>query len=224
MGQAIGDSLPLAIGVAISPIPVIAIILMLLSKRGGVNSTSFLVGWFAGIAVVLSVVVAVSGTTTLGTSSDPSGGTSWLKVGLGILLLLVGARHWRTRPKDGAAPSLPKWLTTIEGITPIKAGGLGLLLSAVNPKNLILLVGGGVAIAQDSATSGDKAVAMLVFIVIAVSTVALPVILNLVMGERAKSTLNSLDSWLKANHATVMAVLMLVIGFVLIGKGIGGFR
>ena len=223
MGHAIGDSLPLAIGVAISPIPIIAIILMLLSKRAGLNSTSFLAGWFAGIAVVLAIVVAVSASNNVGTSSDPATGVSWLKVGLGVLLLAVGFRDWRKRPKAGETPALPKWLTTIESITPPKAGGLGLVLSAVNPKNLILLVGGGVAIAQGGATSGDKAVAMIVFIVVAVSTVALPVILNVTMGERAKTILDSLNNWLKTNNATVMAVLVLVIGFVLIGKGIGGF-
>ncbi len=224
MGQAIGDSLPLAIGVAISPIPIIAIILMLLSKRAGVNGASFLIGWFIGIAVVLSVVVAVSGTATLGPSSNPTTGVSWVKVGLGILLLTVGLREWRKRPKGGEAPTLPKWLTSIESITPPRAGGLGVLLSALNPKNLILLVGGGIAIAQGAATTGEKAVAMVVFIVIAVSTVALPVILKLTMGQRAESILDALDRWLKANNATVMAVLMLVIGFVLIGKGIGGFH
>ena len=35
MGQAIGDVLPLAIGVAISPVPIIAIILMLGTPLGG---------------------------------------------------------------------------------------------------------------------------------------------------------------------------------------------
>ena len=224
MGQAIGDSLPLAIGVAISPIPIIAIILMLLSKRAATNSASFLVGWFIGIAVVLSIVVAVSGTATLTTSSGPATGVSWIKVVLGVLLLLVGLHDWRKRPKGGEEATLPKWLTTVESITPPKAGGLGILLSAVNPKNLLLLVGGGVAIAQGATTTGDKAVAMIVFIVIAVSTVALPVILTLTMGQRARAILDSLNSWLKTNNATVMAVLMLVIGFVLIGKGISGFK
>ena len=224
MGQAIGDSLPLAIGVAISPIPIIAIILMLLSKRAATNSASFLLGWFIGIAVVLSIVVAVSGTATLTTSSGPATGVSWIKVVLGVLLLLVGLRDWGKRPKGGEEATLPKWLTTVESITPPKAGGLGILLSAVNPKNLLLLVGGGVAIAQGATTTGDKAVAMIVFIVIAVSTVALPVILTLTMGQRARAILDSLNCWLKTNNATVMAVLMLVIGFVLIGKGISGFK
>ncbi len=223
MGQAIGDSLPLAIGVAISPIPIIAIILMLLSKRAGANSASFLIGWLGGIAVVLSVVVAVAGTATLDTSSGPSAGVSWIKVGLGVLLLMVAFRDWRKRPRGDEPPALPQWLTAIESITPIKAGGLGVLLSAVNPKNLLLLVAGGVAIAQGATTSGDKAVAIVVFIVIAASTVALPVILNLTMGDRARAVLDSMNDWLKANNSTVMAVLLVVIGFVLIGKGIGGF-
>jgi hypothetical protein len=223
VGQAIGDSLPLAIGVAISPIPIIAIILMLLSKRAGANGAAFLIGWFVGIAVVLSATVAIAGSASVGTSADPTTGVSWVKVVLGVLLLAVGLRDWRARPKGDDAPALPKWLTTIESITPLKAGGLAVVLSAVNPKNLLLLVGGGVAIAQGAPTSGDKAVAMIVFILIAVSTVALPVILTLTMGQRATAILDSLNDWLKANNATVMAVLMLVIGVVLIGKGIGGF-
>jgi threonine/homoserine/homoserine lactone efflux protein len=111
----------------------------------------------------------------------------------------------------------------MESITPLKAGGLGVLLSAVNPKNLLLLIAGGIAIAQGATTSGDKAAAIIVFIVIAASTVALPVVLNLTMGERARAMLDSMHDWLKINNATVMAVLILVIGFVLIGKGVGGF-
>ena len=199
---------------------------MLLSKRAGANSGSFLLGWLVGIAVVLSIVVAVAGTATLTTSSGPATGVSWTKVGLGILLLLVGLRDWRKRPRGDQEPTLPKWLTTIESITPVKAGGLGVLLSAVNPKNLLLLVAGGVTIAQEATSTGDKAVAMIVFIAIAiaVSTVALPVILTLTMGDKAHTVLDSMNDWLKTNNATVMAVLMLVIGFVLIGKGIGGFN
>lgn len=224
MGQAIGDSLPLAIGVAISPVPIIAIVLMLLSKRSGANSASFLLGWVVGVALVLSVVVAIAGTATLESSSGPSTAVSWIKIGLGVLLLIVGFRDWRKRPKKGEEPTLPKWLTTIEGITPTKSGGLGLLLSAVNPKNLLLLVGAGVVIAQEATTTGDKVVAMIVFIVIAVSTAALPVILNLTMGDKARAILDALNAWLKANNATVMAVLILVIGFVLVGKGISGFN
>jgi threonine/homoserine/homoserine lactone efflux protein len=223
MGQAIGDSLPLAIGVAISPLPIIAMILMLLSKRAGANSGAFLVGWIAGIAIAISVVVAVAGTATLQTSSGPTAAVSWIKMGLGALLLLVGVRDWRKRPKPGKQATLPKWLTTIEGIRPAKAGGLGVLLSAVNPKNLLLIIAGGIAIDQAATSTAQKVVPILVFTMIAATTVALPVIVNLVAGQRAKTVLASMNAWLRTNNAAVMAVLFLVLGSVLVGKGISGF-
>jgi len=40
MGQAIGDILPLAIGVALSPVPIIAIVLMLGTPRARANGTA----------------------------------------------------------------------------------------------------------------------------------------------------------------------------------------
>jgi threonine/homoserine/homoserine lactone efflux protein len=220
MGQAIGESLPLAIGVAVSPIPIIAIILMLLSKRAGSNSATFLAGWVIGIVAVVSIVVAVAGTTDLDGTTGQAAGTSWLKVALGVALLLVGARHWRQRPKKGEPAALPKWLASIETITPLKAGGLGFVLSAVNPKNLILMVAAGVAIAQGASGAGEKAGSIVVFLLIAASTVILPVLLYWIMGERAQPTLDSANEWLTQNNSAVMAVLILVIGVALIGKGI----
>jgi threonine/homoserine/homoserine lactone efflux protein len=176
-----------------------------------------------GIAVIVSITAAVAGSATLGTSSGPSTGVSWLKVALGVLLVLVGVRDWRHRPKGGHAPALPKWLTMVEAIGPAKAGGLGIVLSAVNPKNLLLLVAAGVSIAQATSSGGAEVASIVIFTVIGASTVALPVVLNAFIGHRAQQTLDDMNNWLKANNTTVMAVLFLVIGSVLIGKGIGGF-
>jgi hypothetical protein len=223
MGQAIGESITFAIGVAISPIPIIAVILMLLSKRAGVNSLAFCAGWIIGVAGATAVVIAVSG--AIGTNSDggASHGTSTVKLVLGIALLLLARRNWAKRPAPGESATLPKWLQAIEGITPIKAGGLGIALSALNPKNLLMIIGGGLAIAGAPASTGGKVVAAVIFVLLAVSTVLIPVVLYRVMGERAQTTLESLNTWLQQNNATVMAVLLLVIGVVLIGKGVGGF-
>src|SRR6478672_11848257 len=123
MGAVIGDILPLALGVAISPIPIIAAILMLFSPRAGGTSVGFLVGWTLGIIVVTGVFTALSGSLTGG---QPSAGVSWTKVVLGVLLLLVGVRQWRGR---NDASSTPKWMAAIDNFTPVKAIGLGFLLS-----------------------------------------------------------------------------------------------
>ena len=66
-------------------------------------------------------------------------------------------------------------------------------------------------------------VAAIVFVLLAISTVVLPVVLYRILGTRAQGTLESLNVWLQANNTTVMAVLILVIGVVLIGKGVSGF-
>ena len=218
MGAVIGEILPLAIGIAISPIPIIAAILMLFSPRARSTSTGFLIGWIVGIIVVTGIFTALAG--VLDTDESSSTGTSWVKVGLGVLLLMVGLRQWRGR---GGTHETPKWMAAIDNFNFVKALGLGFLLSAVNPKNLIMGVGAGVSIGSAGLSVGNEVIAILVFTVIAASTVAVPVIAYLVAADKMRGPLDRLKAWLQANNATVMAVLILVIGVVLIGKGVGGF-
>lgn len=69
---------------------------------------------------------------------------------------------------------------------------------------------------------GGDAVVVAVFTVIAASTVAVPVLGYLVAAERMCGPLDSVKGWLQENNATVMATLILVIGAVLVGKGVSG--
>ena len=217
MGAVIGDVLPLAIGIAISPIPIIAAILMLFSARATSTSTGFLLGWILGIVVATAVFTALAG--TLKTGGEPSAVASWIKIGLGVLLVLVGIRQWRGR---GGQHDAPKWMAAIDDFTFPKALGLGFLLSGVNPKNLIIAAGAGLIIGSSAVGVGGDAAAIAVFTVIASSTVAIPVLAHLVAAERMTRPLESLRKWLQDNNATVMATMILVIGAVLVGKGVGG--
>ena len=221
MNQVLGDLLPLAVGVAISPVPIIAAILMLLSAKAGGSSAGFLLGWVAGIAVATGVFTALAG-AGFGGSSEPSAAVSWVKVGLGVLLILLAVRQWRGRPRPGAQADLPKWMSAMDTFTLSKAAGLGFVLSAVNPKNLLMCIAAGVTIAGGGLDTGQEVIATAVFVVIAVSTVVVPVLGYALAKERMAHPLDELKVWLQQNNATVMAVLVLVIGVTLIGKGIGG--
>ncbi|MBM4633618.1 GAP family protein [Prescottella equi] len=223
MGTAIGDVLPLAIGVAISPIPIIATILMLLTPRAGSTATAFLAGWILGIAVGYVVFVAIGSAIDLSSNSDGNAVTATIRLVLGVLLLALAAKQWRTRPAPGEEPSMPAWLAAIDKVTPGKALALGVGLSAINPKNLLMIVGAAVAVSQLDVGVGAKTVTGVVFTILAASTVAVPVVGYFTMRERATSWLQGLKVWLTANNAAVMAVLLLVIGVSLIGKGIGGY-
>jgi Sap, sulfolipid-1-addressing protein len=108
MGQAIGEVIPFAIGIAITPVSIIAVILMLFSPRARVNGLSFLVGWVVGLAVVSGVVYAIANGGDVSSDKTASDTSYWIKVALGVLLVLLTVRHWRHRPAAGDEAATPK--------------------------------------------------------------------------------------------------------------------
>lgn len=223
MGAVIGEILPLALGVAISPIPIIAAILMLLSPRARVTSVGFLLGWVLGIVVAVTVFTLLSSILPEQDSdaSNPAQGT--IQLILGALLLLLAVGQWRKRPRRGVEPAMPKWMQAIDKMTFPVAFGLGFVLSAVNPKNLLMGAGAGVDIGSAGLTVGEIVLVIAVFTVIAASTVLVPVVGYLVAASKLRDPLDALRGWLEKENAVIMAVLLLVIGVSLIGKGIAGF-
>lgn len=222
MGGVIGDLLPMAIGVAISPVPIIAVILMLFSARARSNGPVFLAGWMLGLVAVGVVVLALAGAAGAEDDGGPSTVASVVKLLLGLLLLLMAVRQWRDRPEPGEEAPVPGWMRAIDSFTAGRALGLAVLLSAVNPKNLALAVAAATTIAQAALSGGQTATALAVFVVLASASIAVPVVFYLVGGSRAKTVLDGWKTWLSANNATVMTVLLSVFGTVLLGKGIGG--
>lgn len=218
----VGDILPLAVGVLISPVPIIAVILMLFSTRAKRNSLSFVFGWVVGLAVVGSVALLIGGTQDLSPGTEPSLAASVFRFALGLLLLFGAYRRWTRRPARGQQPTMPRWMQFVNSFTPRRAFGLALLLSAVNPKNLVLTLAAALAIAQSVLGGVASAIALALFVVIASMSVAAPVALYLISGEGAVRTLNGWKEWLTENNATVMIVLLLVFGVILIAEGING--
>ena len=222
MQQAIGELLPFAVGVAISPIPVIAVILMLFSDRARANSLSFLLGWLVGIGGGCSILVVIASTQDLTTDGSPASAVSWVKLVLGVLLLALAVREWRSRPTPGEEPSMPSWMRRIDSLRPVASIVMGLLLSIVNPKNLLLIIAAAVSIAQADLSGGSTSVVVLIFALLAGCTVLVPTLAYLFAGARVRPTLDHMKTWLSAHDAAVMAVLLLVLGATLVGKGIAG--
>jgi threonine/homoserine/homoserine lactone efflux protein len=223
VGQAIGQVLPAAVGVAVSPLPIVAVVLMLVTPQGRVNGPAFIVGWWAGLAVVGVLVLSLSSGAGATSDGAPATWVSWLKLILGVLMLLVAARQWRGRPEGDEEPATPKWMGALEGFTPVKAIGAGMFLSGLNPKNLLLAVAGAAAIAGTGVSTADETIAWIVFILIASIGVATPVVIAFLMGERATELLGRLHHWLARENTTIMAVICLLIGVKLIGDAITGF-
>lgn len=215
--------MPLAIGIAISPIPIIAAILMLLSPKAKTTSLGFLLGWLAGIVIAIVLFTVLSSVLPQEDASGSSPVAGAIKIILGVLLLFLAAKQWRGRPAEGEHAAMPKWMSAIDSMTAAKALGLGFLLSAVNPKNLLLAISAGLIIGGANLSLGDTAVVIVVFVLLAGCTVLVPVIGYLIASARMAGPLDSLRGWLVDNNATIMAVLLLLIGVSVIGKGIASF-
>jgi threonine/homoserine/homoserine lactone efflux protein len=222
MGKAIGEILPFALGAAISVIPIIAIILMLVTPKAKANGTSFAAGFVAGLALICIVAVVLAGGSNYSSSSGPTKTVSTIKLLLGLLLLFAAFRQWRARPKPGEEPKMPKWLASIDQFTPARSLGIGAALSTVNPKNFAMSLAAGLSIAQAGLSTGQEAGTILIYVALAGSTILGPLIVYLAMGQRATEILGDWRTWLADNNATVMSVLLLVFAVVLIGQGISG--
>jgi threonine/homoserine/homoserine lactone efflux protein len=222
VGAAIGQVLSYGVGVALSPVPIIAVILMLVTPRARSNGPAFVLGWLVGLAIVGTVVLLVAGPADASDDGEPATWVGVLKLVLGGLLVLLALKQWRGRPDEGEAGATPKWMGAIDAFTPPKAAVAGAVLSGANPKNLLLAVGAAAAIAQTGIAGGEQAIAYAVFAVIGTIGVAVPVVIYFALGDRAGPILDRLKEWMAHNNAVIMAVLCLVIGAKLIGDGITG--
>jgi threonine/homoserine/homoserine lactone efflux protein len=220
MAEAIGQVLSLGVGVALSPVPIIAVVLMLGTPRARSNGPAFVLGWVIGLALAGTVILLVSSGADASEDGDPATWVGVLELVLGVLLVLVAARTWQVRPRGDREAELPKWMEAIDGFTAPRSIGFGALLSGVNPKNLLLTVGAAAAIAQTGIPAGEQAVALAVFIVVATLGPGIPVAIYFLMGDRAERLLEGLKAWMAAHNAAIMAVLCLIIATKLIGDGI----
>jgi hypothetical protein len=220
VGDAVGQTLPFAVGVAVSPLPIVVIVLILVSPRARPNGLAFLLGTVAGVVGLGAALLVASGPAEAPEDGDPATWVGGLKLALGLLLLALAVRGWRGRAAKGAGGELPRWMGALETMSAPKALGAGLVLNVANPKNVVLVVAATTAVAETGAPGIDQASAWAVFTALAALGVALPVGASVVLGERATEPLLGLKAWMIGNQQAILAVLFVVIGAQLLGDGL----
>jgi hypothetical protein len=222
MSDVIGTILSNAVAVAISPLPIVAVILILFTPEARTNSLAFLAGWLLGLIVVGGAVLLSGGFGSEG--SGGSGGSTLsgiIQLVFGLLLLVFAVRLWRTRPGEDEEPKPPRWMAGVDQFGPVKSIGLAALLSGINPKNLALTLSAASTIAAAGVSTGSQVFGLVLFVALGSITVAAPVIFYQLRGQRAERGLNRMKDWLIANNSTVMMVLLVVFGAKLLGEGVG---
>ncbi len=218
----IGEILPLALVVTISPLNIIPAILLLFTSKPLANALNFLIGFVGGVGLVLVLLISIGGAVNLSTDDGHSSWAGILKLILGLYLLYAAVKKFRGRPRTGEEGSLPKWMDGIAGYSPGKSLGAGLALGALNPKNLVVGLAGAAAISAGGLSAAQQVVAGAVYLSVAVLGVLAPIAVTVSLGDRAHEVLEGWNVWLRQNNATVMSVLFVVFGIVLIGQGIAG--
>lgn len=221
LDDAIGALLPAAVAVALSPVPIAAIVLVLAGSHARTAGPAFAVGWIAGLSAVSAVVVTIAHGASDPDSAEATG-ISWLKLVLGLAFWVMAARQWRHRPKRGEAPEMPGWMASIDDVSVGRAAVLGVGLSAANPKNLALTMAASASIAQAGLGSTDTAVAVAVFVAVGSASVAGAVLFALVAPGPAERSLAAVREFMTDNNATIMMVIFVILGAKLLGDALPG--
>jgi hypothetical protein len=218
----VGDILPLALVVSVSPINIVAAILLLFSKRPIANATTYLLGFVLGVAAMLSGITALANTIDLSPGTERSRGISALLLTLGLVLIVVGVRKFSHRPGLDQEPEEPRWMTGIGDFGAGQSFLVGASVGALNPKNIAVAFASAVVVATAQLPVGQQVGVIAIYTLIASIGVATPIVAALVLGDRSESVLGAWKHWLDRNNGTVMAVIYLFFGVILLGKGIAG--
>jgi threonine/homoserine/homoserine lactone efflux protein len=211
------ELIPLALVVALSPLSIIPAVLVLHTPRPRPTGAGFLAGWVLGLAVLTVVFVEVSG--LLGGLDEKPRWASWLRVVVGVALIAFGVYRWIVRNRSDHAPG---WMSRLPTLTPPKAMATAAVLTVVNPKVLFICAAAGLAIGTQGLGRHEAYVAVVYFVAVAASTVALPILAYVVSGDRLRDPLSRLKDWMERQHALLVAIILVVIGVMVLYKGIHG--
>ncbi len=214
----LGDLIPYAVPVALSPLPIIATVTLLLGPAGPSGALGFLVGRFAAL-LALSFVVALLAAEVAGPLAGAERG-GWLRIGVGCLLLVGAGVVWRGRPRDGATPAPSGWMRSIGGATAGRAARLGVALTALNLKEVAFAAGAGLIVASAAVPAAQALLALLVFAGLACLGVIAPTAWRLADPEGSRAGLGAAQAWLARNKALLVAAVLVAIGANLIGSGL----
>ncbi|WP_439563548.1 GAP family protein [Microcella sp.] len=221
MLDAIGETLPLAVAIALSPLAIASVVLMLLSSRPRAASIAFLLGFAVAVAAVSTVGFLLASVLPHG-DDDSSLSAPFLLLALGIVAIVLAVRQWRKRPEPGDELELPGWIAKVESITTPSAFVLGAFFGGLKPKNLLLSIGLGVSLEATGVSSGEAAIALGAVVLIAASPLLVPVIISLVALERISASLDRLRDWMVRHNSALVGAILLLVGVLLIGKAVSG--
>ena len=219
MKMAWGEMLALSGGIAFSPIPIAAVILILMTPQGRRNSLAFVVGWLLGLSSLLLAVMQVVGRI------DAAGGPRFpwigpsLQVLFGLLLWALAFRIWRSRPRGEEREKTPVWMEKLDQFGWAKSLSLAVVLGVANLKNLPITVQAGILVSRGPDWGEGRWLLILLFLAVGLLGVGAPLVVAALFPRRSDEVLRTWRRWLCRHNALVLNCLFAGIGAMLLFKG-----
>lgn len=196
--------LPLAFVMVAGP-QIISAVFFATSESWGRSSAAYAAGALLSItAMVTAAYLLAKGVGNDG--GDDDSGLSGIDYAILALLLFAMVHVFRSRTESEP----PKWMGKLQTATPGFAFVLGFLLLGFFPSDIVtsLTVGGHLA------NDGDPWTYAIPFILLTVFLLALPALLVLALGHRAKQVLPKVRDWMNTNSWIVSEVV--IVFFIVI--------
>ncbi len=212
----IAELVPLGLVVALSPLPIIAVTLLLSAPAGPGSGVAFSAGWVAGLAAATTALLFLA----LEAEALSLDLHAWSEIVIGIGLLGAACWKWVTRPLRGTVPKPPRWVASLARVAPPRALALGLVFGGVNPKNLGLALIAVAAMAEHGLEGARTVVAVAVFVGVGSITLVGAALLRLTGGPRAVGSLAALKTFMLRYNNAVLTLVFALIGLKLLGDGL----
>jgi len=217
--DALHKSWPMALGIAMSPGPVLAIIVLLMTPQAKTSAPSFLIGWLLGILGVGTFIILLPGViASHGGISDTAG---IVKIILGIVLLILIFPIWKNRPKTGELMKVPKVFQGIDNFGMTKSFIVGFLSSGLSIKNVALSASGAAHIDATALIDYyETFIGLFLFSLAASFTLILPIIVYFIAPKEMERIGLELKTWLIKYYTIIIVTMLLVFGLLLIYIGL----
>jgi hypothetical protein len=215
--EALGISLPLALGIAAAPWAIITLMILLLTPRAVSNAYAFLMGWFIGLMLVVIVVMNSPG--LMNDSGEPSRLMGWIRLGMGTVFMVFSFFLFKKIPKGKEQQTIPKWIEKVDSFGIFHAAGLGIFHSTLNLKNSSMAIVGAASIARQGLTSWQELMALLGFCVIASIGVIIPHIIFILFRRNTELIFGKIKIWILMNRVLVLLLILIIFGGLSLYKG-----
>lgn len=223
LADAIGKILPAIMAIALTPIQIVAVIVVLGGPKGRAGGFAFLTGWLVALGALVTVAILL--VDNLGESGrTPTPLLHWLQLAVGALLLVMAIRLWRKRKRNGEDPVTPKWLASLDEARPVRAFVAGASTAAANPKIIALVLSAATSIAYLALSEWQLAAVAVLFVLLGSTPLIILVVAHATSGRATASRIGDLKGFMMRHNDVILAVVLAMLGVSVLGNGISGLQ